>query len=111
MKTLSPAQALSFLAEQAHASPILMDVREPWEIALATAQPQGAELLCIPMQQIPARLEEIDRQRPVLCICHHGVRSAHVVAYLMHMGWTNVYNLDGGIDAWSLSVEPSVPRY
>lgn len=111
MKSLTPSQALAFLEEYPQASPLILDVREPGEIALASIRPPGAELLCIPMHEIPLRLQEIDQQRPVLCLCHHGVRSAQVVAFLMHMGWPNVYNVDGGIDAWSCSVDSSIPRY
>ncbi len=91
--------------------PLLLDVREPWETALARV-PQGrAAALDVPMMQIPRRLADIDRSRPVVCICHHGVRSAQVVAFLLQQGWPSVYNLTGGIDAWSLEVDATVPRY
>ncbi|HEX7441134.1 MAG TPA: rhodanese-like domain-containing protein, partial [Caldimonas sp.] len=46
-----------------------------------------------------------------VCICHHGARSAQVVAFLERQGFESVYNLAGGIDAWSLQVDPEVPRY
>lgn len=56
-------------------------------------------------------LGRADPAQPILCICHHGVRSAQVVAFLEHAGYGSVYNLAGGIDAWSARVDPAVPRY
>jgi rhodanese-related sulfurtransferase len=63
------------------------------------------------MHEIPSRLAELDPAQPVVCICHHGARSAQVVAFLQRHGHHDAYNLDGGIDAWSALVDPSVPRY
>jgi rhodanese-related sulfurtransferase len=71
----------------------------------------GARSLHIPMNEVPARLAEIDPAQPVVCICHHGARSAQVVAFLRRQGCQRVYNLAGGLDAWSLRVDPTVPRY
>jgi rhodanese-related sulfurtransferase len=96
---------------EAGAAPVLLDVRETWEVAQARIELAGATQLHIPMMQIPQRLTEIDRARPVVCICHHGVRSAQVVAFLVRQGFDDVYNLAGGLDAWSLEVDPAVPRY
>ena len=92
-------------------APLLLDVREPWEIALAAIRVEGFESLHIPMGQIPERAADLDATRPVVCICHHGVRSAQVVAYLTRLGFIAGYNLAGGIDAWSIDVDPDVPRY
>jgi len=91
--------------------PLLLDVREPWECAIASIRLPGAETLNVPMGQIPRRLDELDPAQPILCICHHGVRSAQVVAFLERAGFQSVYNLAGGIDAWSTRVDPGVPRY
>jgi len=63
------------------------------------------------MGSIPAAVESLDRSQSVVCICHHGARSAQVVAYLERCGFDSVYNLAGGIDAWSRAVDPTVPRY
>ena len=68
-------------------------------------------MLHIPMGEIPGRLDEIDPARPILCICHHGMRSAQVGAFLARQGFESVYNLAGGIDAWSQMVDANVPRY
>ena len=95
----------------ASGEPLLLDVREPWEFELAAIRIDGATTLNLPMGQIPQRLAELDPAQPILCICHHGMRSAQVVAFLERAGFDSVYNLAGGIDAWSTGVDPSVPRY
>jgi rhodanese-related sulfurtransferase len=89
----------------------LLDVREPWEVATATLSVTGVPTVHIPMREVPARLGELDTTRLIVCLCHHGVRSLQVVAFLSQRGFANVYNLAGGIDAWSLRVAPQVPRY
>ena len=63
------------------------------------------------MNEVPARLAELDPLQPVVCICHHGMRSAQVGAFLAHQGFESVYNLAGGIDAWSQQLDATVPRY
>ena len=88
-------------------APVVLDVREPWE--LATARLPGT--LDIPMREIPARLSDIPSNRAVVCLCHHGMRSAQVALFLQRQGYTDVFNLTGGIDAWSRDVDPSVPTY
>ncbi|MBX3636143.1 MAG: sulfurtransferase [Rubrivivax sp.] len=90
---------------------LLLDVREPWETALAPLRLPGVGGLQIPMRDLPARLAEIERSQSIVCICHHGARSAQVVAFLLRQGYPRVYNLAGGVDAWSALVDPAVPRY
>ena len=96
---------------QAAGPALLLDVREPWEVALAPLQLDATPQLHIPMGELPGRLAEIDPAQSVVCICHHGVRSAQVVAFLHHRGYPLVYNLAGGVDAWSVQIDPAVPRY
>ena len=86
---------------------LLVDVREPEEYELARVD--GARLL--PLSLFNEWAPTLDRGRPTVFICHHGVRSAQVCAFLAREGFGNVYNLAGGIDRWSLEVDPSVPRY
>lgn len=93
------------------ADTVLLDVREPWEMALASIRIEGARLLSIPMGQIPQRLDELDPLQPIVCYCHHGMRSLQVVAFLQRQGFNSVYNLAGGIEAWSVQMDPAVPRY
>lgn len=88
----------------------LIDVREPNEFALSRIA--GAEL--IPMRQIPAELQTLEGysdEAPLIVFCHHGVRSLNVVNWLRQHGVENCQSMAGGIDVWSLTVDPSVPRY
>lgn len=85
----------------------VLDVREAFEIFLAPFP--GASH--IPMGDIPSRLTELDPDRETVVGCHHGVRSAQVAMYLARLGFERVSNLSGGIDLWSATVDPAVPRY
>lgn len=97
------------------ALPTVLDVREPWELQTASVTPDGFRLVHIPMRDVPARLAELrgdgDQDRPIACLCHHGMRSQQVANYLAQNGFTGVVNLQGGIDAWSAELDPGVPRY
>ena len=86
-------------------------MREPWEFELAAIRIEGLQTRSMPMNSVPALCDALDPTQPVVCICHHGVRSAQVVAFLERRGFEAVYNLAGGIDAWSLQIDPAVPRY
>jgi rhodanese-related sulfurtransferase len=93
-------------------TPALLDVREPWEVATASLSLPGVQTCCIPMQQVPARhAGELDATQPLLVLCHHGMRSLQVTLYLSGQKYPHVYNIAGGIDAWSRAVDPSVPMY
>ena len=114
MQNLHPEQLAEWLAPAAGESPggaegapVLLDVREHWEYALCSL-PGSVH---VPMREIPARLRELDPSRPVVCICHHGVRSLQVAMFLEHRGAREVYNLVGGIDAWARLVDPACARY
>lgn len=87
----------------------LLDVRQPAEHSLA-ALPESQ---LIPLQELPARLSELHPEpgAKLVIYCHHGVRSWHAAQFLEQQGYPVVYSLDGGIDAWSLTVDESVPRY
>jgi sulfur-carrier protein adenylyltransferase/sulfurtransferase len=84
----------------------IVDVREPWEHEICAIA--GAQL--IPMDELPARVRELDGTREMVVHCHHGQRSAAVVQWLRRQGIPAV-NLQGGIDAWSVEVDPAVGRY
>ena len=85
----------------------LIDVREPEEHAICRIE--GATL--IPMRTIPQRLGELDESAEIVVFCHHGVRSLSVVDWLRKQGIENCRSMAGGIDLWSLQVDPTVPRY
>nr|WP_316644384.1 rhodanese-like domain-containing protein [uncultured Roseateles sp.] len=106
-----PVDRLPAQLQALGAGTVLLDVREPWEVALASIRIDGARWLSIPMGQIPQRLDELDPSQPVVCYCHHGMRSLQVVAFLQRQGFDSVYNLAGGIEAWSVQMDPAVPRY
>jgi rhodanese-related sulfurtransferase len=95
--------------------PVVLDVREPWELQTASVRADGFTLLHIPMRDVPAQLAELQQahapDQPIACLCHHGMRSLQVATYLAQNGFTKVVNLQGGIDAWSQQVDPSVPAY
>ena len=89
---------------------VLIDVREPEEFTLARVE--GSQL--IPMQTIPAQLQKLEQMaddNTLLVLCHHGVRSLQVVAWLRRQGIEDCYSVAGGIDRWSREVDGSVPRY
>ena len=95
--------------------PVVLDVRESWELQTASVQPNGFTLLHMPMREIPARLAELQSSpgvdHPIFCLCHHGMRSQQVATFLGQHGFSDVVNLHGGIAAWSQQVDPSVPSY
>ena len=93
------------------ARPVLLDVREPWELQTASVQPEDVDVVAIPIQEIPARLAEVPADRPIACLCHHGMRSQRVALFLAHQGYTDVANVAGGIDAWARERDSGVPLY
>ena len=85
----------------------LLDVREPHEYSIAKIE--GSVLL--PLGELPVSLEKLDREAEIVALCHKGMRSADAVGFLLQQGFTKVKNLIGGIDAWSVEIDQSVPRY
>lgn len=105
---VTPVALASDLAGEVR--PLLVDCRTPQEHA--TARIEGAVLM--PMSEIPQRLDELGEAaegRRIVVHCHHGQRSLRVVGFLRQQGIENAWSLAGGIDAWSLGVDPTVPRY
>ncbi|MEM7082281.1 MAG: rhodanese-like domain-containing protein [Pseudomonadota bacterium] len=89
---------------------VILDVREPWELDLARLD----QTIDMPMATIPDRVESLRDQlrgRELIVMCHGGVRSARVVHYLEQQGFSDVVNLEGGIQAWSEQVDSSIPTY
>ena len=107
MRQLSVQELQALMEGAPNARPHLLDVREPWEFELARIE--GSNL--IPMQTIPAQVEQLDRTHPTVVICHHGTRSLQVVAFLERLGFENLHNLQGGIDAWARQVDPRLRLY
>ncbi|MEE8125341.1 MAG: rhodanese-like domain-containing protein [Nitrospirales bacterium] len=85
----------------------LLDVREPHEYSMAKID--GSVL--IPLGELPNSLSKLDQNAEIVAYCHKGMRSADAVGFLLQQGFSNVKNLIGGIEAWSIEIDASVPRY
>lgn len=105
IEDLTPAEVADRL--RSDSPPVLVDVREDWERNLASVP--GA--VPMPMAQVPARLAELPADRDIVLLCHHGTRSLSVAQWLRTQGFDRVANVNGGIDAWSAAVDPSIPTY
>jgi rhodanese-related sulfurtransferase len=89
-------------------SPVLLDVREPWEYQTASIP----NSLLMPMGEVASSAHtELDPDAPIVVMCHHGARSLNVALWLRDQGFTHAQSLSGGIDAWSRSIDPEIPRY
>ena len=96
------------LRRQQPNSPLLLDVREPWEHQAASL----VDSLLMPMGDVPSRAHaELDPDKAIVVLCHHGARSLNVTMWLRNQGFEQVQSLAGGIDAWSCVIDPAVPRY
>ncbi len=107
MQQLSVQQLAEWLADDKRPNPVLLDVREPWELELCRLA--GSQH--IPMHLVPTRCDEIDANRDVVVICHHGARSMQVALFLERKGFDSVLNLSGGVDAWAGEIDPDMRRY
>jgi rhodanese-related sulfurtransferase len=107
MQTMTAPELAAWLNDASRARPMLLDVREPWEFQ--TCHIEGA--VPMPMNTVPARIEELEEDAPIVCICHHGARSMQVAAFLERNGFSHVTNLTGGVHAWALQVDSSMPTY
>ena len=105
MRHFTPAQLKEYL--DSGAKPLLLDVREPWEYQVCAID--GSQLA--PMRTIPQAAGDLNPDQETVVICHHGVRSRQVAYYLERAGFTNVVNLEGGVDAWARDVDPHMPTY
>jgi rhodanese-related sulfurtransferase len=107
MTQITPQLLQQWLADSGRKPPILLDVREPWEYQ--TCRIEGSTLA--PMNTIPAQVQELDPDTETVVICHHGARSFQVALFLERNGFSHLYNLQGGVNAWADQVEPTMPRY
>ncbi len=87
--------------------PTIIDVREPWEYGLAHIEPS----MLIPLAELPERIERLDPAGSYALLCHHGVRSAMAANWMLQQGFQDLVNIAGGIDAWSMHVNPDILRY
>jgi rhodanese-related sulfurtransferase len=109
---IRPRQLAAWLQESAqHGAAVVLDVREPVELQIAPVTPDGFALVAIPMGEITARVAELDPAQPIACLCHHGVRSHRVAAFLQAQGFEHVVNIAGGVEAWSQELDATVAQY
>jgi molybdopterin/thiamine biosynthesis adenylyltransferase/rhodanese-related sulfurtransferase len=106
-RSMSARELADVLSDPSAQKPVLLDVREPYEVAIA-ALPAAVN---IPLGELDDRIGELDRGVPVVVYCHLGVRSATALTRLEEAGFTLARHLAGGIDAWSRTVDPALPRY
>ena len=107
MRQISPAQLAQRLNDAQQPAPLLLDVREPWELEICLIEGSVA----MPMGSVPARFPELDRDRETVVICHHGGRSAQVCMFLERQGFSGVINLAGGVAGWAAQVDPRMAQY
>lgn len=89
---------------------ILLDVREPWE--LAQAKWNDARLRLAPMSRLAQYgIKPLQVELPVVVVCHHGIRSYQVTNWLLSLGWKDVASLRGGIEAYALEIDAAMGRY
>lgn len=107
MRNLTTPELAAWIENATREQPVLLDVREPWEFQ--TCHIDGA--LAMPMDTIPVNLSELNPEQPIVCICHHGIRSMQVALFLEQYGFTQVSNLTGGLHAWAEQVDGTMPTY
>ncbi|SMN16873.1 Rhodanese-related sulfurtransferase [uncultured Candidatus Thioglobus sp.] len=104
MQDLNPKQLQRYLKDN---SPLLLDVREQWEWDKCHFD----EARLLPMGQIMVNIDSLDKTEEIVLICHHGIRSMQVARYFESIGFTNLVNLKGGIDAWTKTIDSSMALY
>jgi rhodanese-related sulfurtransferase len=107
MQMITAPELAAWLADDTRAKPVLLDVRENWEFE--TCHIDGSVLM--PMNTIPGRIDDLDEDAEIVCICHHGARSLNVAAFLERNGFGKMVNLTGGIHAWALQVDGAMAKY
>ena len=106
MRELTPDECKAHL-EQAESTPMLLDVREPWEYQIVHLE--NSQL--VPMRKVPEIVETLNPHQEIIVVCHHGIRSRQVALFLEHHGFSNVVNLKGGLDAWARHTDTKLPTY
>jgi rhodanese-related sulfurtransferase len=107
VRQIRPSELHAWLADASREQPLLLDVREPAELAVCRIE--GS--IPMPMHTVPARIGELDASREIVVICHHGGRSMQVAMFLAGQGLEKVINLAGGVDGWAVDVDPTMSRY
>jgi rhodanese-related sulfurtransferase len=106
MRELEAVELKEYL-ESADVKPFLLDVRQSWEFDICKLD----DSVLIPMSSIPANIDQLDKDRETVVICHHGIRSRRVAYYLEQAGFSNIINLKGGVDSWAKTVDNQMATY
>lgn len=104
---LTPVELAAWQADAAREAPVVVDVREPWEVERCRIEGSRS----IPLRDLPAKAADLPQDRDLVLVCHHGGRSAQAAMWLTRNGYTRVHNLEGGVEAWAVTVDPRMPRY
>ena len=104
---IAPAELAAWRKDAGRPAPVLVDVREPWEYALCHIE--GSQL--VPLSTVPARVDELPKDRDLVLVCHHGNRSQRVAQWLEQSGYSRLFNLAGGVARWATDVDPAMARY
>jgi rhodanese-related sulfurtransferase len=104
---LQPTDLRDWLVDNARPAPVLVDVREPWEVQMCHIENSTT----IPMNSIADRIASLDPSANTVVICHHGARSMQVAVFLERAGFNKLHNLSGGIDAWARQIDKSMVVY
>lgn len=107
MQQIDSPQLRAWLEDNARTPPVLLDVREAWELERAALD----GVVWMPMREVPARVAELDPAADIVVVCHHGVRSFHIARFLEQQGFGRVYNLSGGVEGWARQVDPTMQTY
>ena len=105
MTNIAPAEAETWIRDREDC--VVLDVREPWEFNISRLK----NALNIPLRCLQQRLHELKPSVPYLVYCHHGSRSLFACAIMKRAGFQEVFNLHGGIDRWSVTLDPTLKRY
>ncbi len=106
MREFNAEQLKSYL-DSCDEQPLLLDVRQPWEVEVCKIE----NSVLVPMSTIPTKIESLDLNRETVVICHHGIRSRSVGRYLEQAGFNNIINLSGGMAQWAKTVDTQMATY
>lgn len=107
VREIRAGELAAWLTDDQRPQPLLLDVREPWEVEIAHI----AGSRTMPMHLVPLRMSELPDDTPIVTICHHGVRSFQVALYLKNAGFEDVQSLAGGVEAWASAIDPAMAHY
>jgi rhodanese-related sulfurtransferase len=104
---IAPAELDAWRRDASREAPVIIDVREPWEVAICRIDGSRA----LPLRDLPGAIDDLPRDRDLVIVCHHGARSFHAAAWLAQAGFARVKNLRGGLAAWAQEIDPTMARY